>query len=63
MEKADWERLFEKRARRQNSRRHSRPLFSPTEMQFIEERQKIHTKVHHTQTFVDGETNPLVHDK
>ena len=33
--KADWERHFEKFAKRANAKRHARPLFSPTEMTFI----------------------------
>ena len=104
--KADWERLFEK-----HSRRHSRPLFSPTQMSFIKgtrcfrpnrwsdwfwlvngefkknkicpilantfwfwekrdcekpkikDSDKINQKMMRQQIHVDGEANPLTHER
>ena len=38
--KSEWEKIFEKIAKNQGKNRRSRPRFSPTDMQFIEEKVK-----------------------
>ena len=54
--KADWERHFEKFAKRANAKRHARPLFSPTEMTFIKGTRDL-TELYFI--FISIDKNPL----
>ena len=54
--KSEWENKFQKNAKRNSGQQLARPMFSPTEMEFIQEKSK-----HKGQAWIDGEMAPLRH--
>jgi len=54
--KSEWEGKFQKFAQKNNRRQLKRPMFSPTEIEVIEEKPKLQG-----QAWIDGEMAPLKH--